>query len=489
METQAKVYQQRNDEIDFPAIIRALVRNWWVILLCGLIAGMWAYMGVNMLKTPVYVSQATLIISNNGNDTSVYTDSAVEKVANQYQKILSSTVLKNTVQEELGVKNLPGSISASVVPGTNLLVVQGQASKPGDAYLLVKSAVANYSKVSDYVISSFVLEVMKEASIPTVPSNQGVAVTWAMRALLLGWAAAALLIGMLTFLRDDVKNERQVDNLLDTTLFSSIYYEKKKRGKNKSSILINSPVTSFFYSENIRKMATKLDYRAGKNNQKVILITSVMENEGKSTVAANLALALVNRNKRVLLIDGDLRKPSLYKIFDKEITGEMEIGACLAEKTDMQNVLTKDKDTGLYYIFGTKSYRNSDALLSSKRMRDIIRAARKVMDYVIIDSSPVNITSDAELVAEQVDGVLMVVRQCAARVADINDSLDTFKKTRAEVMGCVLNAIQTRFLPKSAEYGYNYGYGYSRLYGKYGKYGRYGKYDKKPATEEIKAEE
>lgn len=478
MSTETKVYQQRNNDIDFSSIARSLVHNWWVILLCGCILGMWAYMGVSITKKPVYTSQATLVITNNGNDSSVYTDTALEKVANQYQKILSSNTLKNTVQKELDVKNLPGSISASVVSGTNLILLQSTSTNPGDAYQLVKSAIKNYSKVSDYVISSFVLEVMKEPGIPTVSSNAGLEHTWAVRGFLAGILGTAFLIAIFCFMRDDIKNEKQVAELLDTTLFSSIYYEKKPRTDKKSSILISDPVTSFFFSENIRKMATKLDYRARKNNQKVILVTSVKENEGKSTVAANLALALVNKNRRVLLVDGDLRKPALYKIFDKKISPEIEFSGYLNDERKLQQVLTRDKDTGLYYVFGTKAFRNSDVYLSSQQMKDLFKMARKAVDYVIIDSPPAGMFPDAEILAEYADAGILVVRQESARIPDINDVLDTLKKSSMELYGCVLNGIQTKVIPKSAEYGYSYGYGYRDKYGKYKKYGRYGKYTK-----------
>lgn len=196
-------------------------------------------------------------------------------------------------------------------------------------------------------------------------------------------------------------------------------------------------------------------------------------------MAANLALALVNKNRRVLLIDGDLRKPALNKIFDKTVTQEMEFGNYLLGKYPLQNVLTRDKETGLYYLFGTKPYRNSDVLLSSQAMKDMFKTAKKAVDYIIIDSSPTSITSDAEIIAEYADAVLLTVRQCTSRTADINDTLDTLKKCNVEVYGCVLNAIQTKFMPKSVEYGYSYGYGYG---GKYGKYGRYGNYGRKKKT-------
>ena len=473
MNTETKVYQQRNNDIDIPAIIRALVRSWWVILLCGCILGMWSYMGISLLKNPVYTSQATLVITNSGNDDAVYTDTALEKVAGQYQKILSSNTLKNTVQKELGVENLPGNLSASIVPETNLIILQSTSAKPGDAYLLAKSAIQNYSKVSDYVISSFVLEVMKEPSIPTIASNAGLERTWAVKGFLIGILGTALLIAVLCFMRDDIKNENQVTALLDTKLFASIYFEKKPKKDKKTSILITNPVTSFFYGENIRKMATKLDYYARKNHHKVILVTSVRENEGKSTIAANLALALANKNRRVLLMDADLRKPDLYKVFDKKITPEIEFSNYLDEKSTFQDVLSRDRDTGLYYVFGTRSFRNSDIRLSSDGMRNVFKMARRAVDYVIVDTPPAGMFPDAEIMADYADAGILVVRQQASRIPDINDTLDTLKKTNMEVYGCVLNAVHTKVLPKSAEYGYSYGYG-----GKYGRYNRYGKYGK-----------
>lgn len=470
MDNNRKIYQQTNNEMDFPSMIRALIRNWWVILLCGCITGMWVYMAVSFFQKPVYVSEATLIISNSGRDTSVYTDDAYSKVGNQYQKILTSRVFKNTIKEKLGLDSLPGELSAYFVPNTNIITISGTAGKPGDAYLLVKSATENYSSVSDYVIPSFFLEILQKPVIPRVPSNYGAAVKYGLYGLLFGIAAVALLIMVFTFLRDDIKNVRQVERLLDTSLFACLYYEKKRKSNKKESILINTPSTSFFFTENIRKMATKLDYKAQKKHHKIILVTSIAENEGKSTVSANLALALARNNRKVLLVDADLRKPALNKVLEKKVTPEMEFGAFLSGKSSLQDVLTRDKETGLYYLFGTKAYRRADAMLNSDRMNSLLRSAVKVVDYVIVDSSPMNITSDAEILAEKADGVLMVVRQCASLVPDINDALDTLKKSGTEVYGCVLNGVHTKVLPTSAEYGYDYGTGYGSKYSKYSHY-------------------
>lgn len=481
MEKTEKIYQQRNNEIDIPSIIRALIKEWWVILVCGCILAMWSYMAVSVIDAPEYTASATLVIANNGDNSTVYTETALEKVANQYQKVLTSSALFNKMKEEMGWDQMPGTLSASVVSETNLILLEGTASKPGDAYLLVTAALNNYAQVSEYLLSSFSLDEMKSPSIPLEPSNAGTAVSFALKAFLLGILAAGAAVAAMTILRDDIKNEGQISSLLDIPLFASIYFESKRgRKKGKMSgktegILISSPVTSLGYTENIKKLASKVDYRARKNHLKIILVSSILENEGKSTVAANLALALSEKSRRVLLLDGDLRKPSLYKLFEKELPPEEEIGNFLMEKTTASQCLCRDKELGIYYMFGSKSYRNSDLLLASSNMKSILKQARSVVDYIVIDSAPLSISSDAEILADQADAVLLVVRQCASCAGDINDAADLFRKSKAELWGCVYNAVKTRILPqKKGGYGYSYDYGYEQYNRKNSKHDREG---------------
>lgn len=464
METQAGIYKEDELEINIPAILREWFHHWWIILLCGCILGMWFYMGVSFLKAPLYVSETTLVVKNDEKNNYSYSANNTEKLISQYTKVLTSNVLKNAIMEDLGVSELPGSLSASVIDGTNLISLKGMAAAPGDAYRIVKAALANYDKVSAYVLSAFSLEVMEKASIPTSPVNARTPLKYGLLGVFMGACGAAALIALITMLHDDIKDEKSVARLLDTTLFASLYYEKKRKSSRKKGILINDPATSFIYSENIKKMATKLEYRAQKNDQKVFVITSVNENEGKSTVAANLALALADREKNVLLVDCDFRKPALYKIFDKKIDPQTELGGFIRGENDVQHSLQFDKKTGIYYLFGTKKYQNTDEFLTSKKLKKVFESSKKIVDYIIIDTPPTRIAPDAEIIAEYADGVLMVVRQGGARVADINDSLDSLKKAGAMIYGCVLNGIQTQIIPTKTG-SYHYGYG-----GKYGKY-------------------
>lgn len=287
--------------IDIVFLIRAVLKNWWVILLTACVISMWVYMGISMLRTPQYDSTATLIIASKNQDSSLYKDTVIEKASNQFQRIFTSDALENTIIEKLGKNNLPGTLNAEIQEETNLLFVTGTSSDPMDAYRIVNAALENYMLVSDYVITDFILETMKEPEVPTQSADVSFAKTMAVRTFAIAVLAVTALIAFAFLQRDDIKNEKQAKNALDIPLFATIYFEMKKNPftkkirKKKNSILITNSNISFSYKETISKLATKLDYQAKKDNRKVVLIASVSENEGKSTIASNLALALAKR--------------------------------------------------------------------------------------------------------------------------------------------------------------------------------------------------
>lgn len=477
--------------IDLTFLMRALLKNWWVALLAACTIGMWVYMGLSVIKTPQYSSSATLVISSKSQDSQLYRDTVIEKAANQFQRIFTSDALKNTIMKKMGKNNLPGTLTANIEKGTNLLIVKGISTDPVNAYRIVATAMENYMLVSDYVITDFVLETMKAPNVPIQSDDILFARTMAIRAFLIGFlvVAACIVFGFLQ--RDDVKNERQAKNALDVPLFATVYFEEKKHvfrrkiNKKKRSILITDSNVSFFYKETMSKIATKLEYQAKKENGKVILVASVSENEGKSTIASNLALALAKKKKNVLLFDTDLRRPALYKVFEKNVEKEQEIDQYLIpeKKTANEQVkiwkkedMIREPETGLYCLFGTKKYSKSDTLIRSKEMEELLQEARKSMDYIILDSPPGMVTSDVELLAEKSDLILLVVRQGVSCVGEINDMIDNLSGDDRKILGCIFNAVQSDIIPWNGQYGYYHSY-YGGYYGSY--YGKYDQSDKK----------
>ncbi|MDH6525563.1 polysaccharide biosynthesis tyrosine autokinase [Polynucleobacter sphagniphilus] len=213
-----------------------------------------------------------------------------------------------------------------------------------------------------------------------------------------------------------------------------------------------------------------------KPRSKVILITSAVPSQGKSFISANLSYLLASTNKRVLLIEADIRKASLrrYISHDKKDPG---LTAVLRGERDLESVILKAVYPNLDFLPAGKTVKNPGDILSSDTMSHLIHALAERYDFVVIDSPPLLPVNDSRSLATAADVTLFVARQEMTSVAEIREAIEIFERGGSKIDGLVFNG----FVPSQIRYGYNYGYGYRNygLYGRYGKYGgKYGKYGK-----------
>lgn len=482
MQESSRSTLQNNDlPLDIYSILRALIKDWWMILTAGLIGAMLAYIMVGSAYAPLYTSSMTFIVSSKGSTSNVSDLTAANEMAETFSEVLNSRLLKKRVQQELNLSYLPGEISTTVVEGTNLMTLKVSAPSPEHAFKIMKSVLNNYSEITDYVLSNVVLDVLEAPQVPMEPSNPVSAKDLMKKYALIAMGLMAGLLALIDYLKDDIKNEKEVEQKLDTRLFGTIYHEVKNKTlrsrlrKTKKALLVTDPTSSFLFVENYKKLRTRLMYKTNQQRGKVILVTSVMENEGKSTVAANIALTLAQKSDKVVLVDGDMRRPAAYKILQQKLEREQEIGEFLSGNVPIAKVLYYDKTSGLHLMIGSKHYSNSTELVSGERMKGLVKAVQKLANYIVIDSPPTSLMADAEVLAEYADVSLLVVRQGMANARSINDAVDILESGHSELLGCIYNDVKTGvFSGKRVFRGYGYG-GYQYGYGHYGKYG-YGRY-------------
>jgi tyrosine-protein kinase Etk/Wzc len=206
-----------------------------------------------------------------------------------------------------------------------------------------------------------------------------------------------------------------------------------------------------------------------KPRSKVILITSAVPSQGKSFISANLAYLLASTNKRVLLIEADIRKASLRRYMPHN-TNDPGLTAVLRHELDIDGAIIKDIYPNLDFLPAGKTVKNPGDMLSSDSMMSLINAMADRYDFVVIDSPPLLPVNDSRSLATASDVTLFVARQEMTSVAEIREAIDIFEKGGSKIDGLVFNG----FIPSQIRYGYNYGYGY-RNYGLYGRYGNYGK--------------
>lgn len=224
-----------------------------------------------------------------------------------------------------------------------------------------------------------------------------------------------------------------------------------KNSKNKMKQNIEEVVVTEAY----RTARANIEFSLVESKCKTVLITSPSPMDGKTTTAINLAAAFAKQvDKEAVLIDCDLRRPRVKKYLDiKNKTGLSEY---LCKNIPVENLLNETEIEGLTVICGGDVPPNPSELLASKKMADLIASLKTTFDYIIIDSPPLNVVTDALSVAPYCDGIAAVVREKSTHFRDIDKMLEKIKMSGVKMLGFILNGASV--INRKKKYGYGYGY-------------------------------
>lgn len=205
-------------------------------------------------------------------------------------------------------------------------------------------------------------------------------------------------------------------------------------------------------AEAYRVIRTGIQFaQAGKELQ-TIALTSCTPNEGKSTTIANLAVVLTQAGKSVLLIDCDMRNPTVHKNFN--LSNKVGLSSCISMGTALSDAVQKTSIEGLYALTGGVVPPNPSELLGSEQMKNVLQRAKEQYDYVLIDTPPVMPVTDALIVGQFVDGMILAIASAEIKVEMARDVKNQLVNAGANILGVVLNKV------RSEHHGYGYGYYY-----------------------------
>lgn len=459
------------NKIEPITLIRDVLVNWWCIILGALAAVMVVYIVLNVRYVPEYTTSATFVVSSRNTSASYSSLSSAYNMAQTFQKIVESSTMQNVLSEAMGVDEIDADISTETIGSTNLMELNVTSKSPKDSFQIMQTLLDNYQSVSYYSIGDVVLNVLEEPEIPFYPDNS--LNTRPVLKKTFGVAAAVLVIifGLFSVMKDTLKREEDIEEKLDTQSLGAIVWESKYKSlpewirHKKKALLISDPLAGFEFVESYKKLSSKIQYGIGDGGKKVIAVTSLSENEGKSTVAANLAICLAQQNYRVVLVDGDLRRPSQFLIFGVQPQEKNEIGEYLKGSISKGAPLMNVGVQHLYLFGGRNCYSSSTDILQKKRVGALLKGIPA--DYIIIDTPPLSVLGDAEIWAQHADATLIVARQNFIYAEDINNMIDRFREQNSKVIGVVLNGVVSlNFITHKTVGRYSSRYGYYRNYTK-----------------------
>ncbi|MBE6771500.1 MAG: hypothetical protein E7547_05070 [Ruminococcaceae bacterium] len=447
-----KEYESKSKlTFEWHSLLRDIINNIWLVAMAAVIGFVAVYIsGVSIYK-PVYTSSATLIVNVKTGTYQAYTNlSASSEMATIFSEVFVQPSMKEKAAEYLGESSFNGVLEASALTNTNILNLKVTADDPQVAYKELKAVIAVYPQISNTIFSNAVIDTIREPEIPRVPSNS---VSSSYKSIVVGGLSLIVLIAIavISLLRDTVKSESSYDRKIGSKLLGTVAHERKYSTlkdfiqRKENNLLINKPFTSFKFSESYQKIATRFEYLNRNGGDKVFLITSVAENEGKSTAAANISLALASKGHTVALLDMDFMKPALHEVLRISKIESPDLGDFLSGNSMIEKLpLYRYKSSKLFVALNASKHSDYVEWINSNSVKILVKKLKESFDYVIIDTPPLSVAAEVASISKICDKSVLVVRTDYVQAADVNDAIMTLGE-KEKFAGCVLNDVYSEF--------------------------------------------
>ena len=372
---------------------------------------------------------------------------------NQEISYETKTILRNNIDY------INTNFDASNVKVNNL---RGKVQSLKDQLMLVQSKSLDYNKIKREVSSYQTLytTLLKRLNEVTVAGNAAVnnisivndAIVPVKKIrprrsfnLVIGTLLGFILGTLLAFYRElthaRIRNESEIEQIAELPILGRIPKIKPQSGKDTSLLLYSKSASPLV--EAVRSLRTNLIHAVGQNPPQTILLTSPTEGEGKTTTAINLACAYVLMGKRVLLIDADLRKPTVSKrIFKKP--SKIGLSNYLAGHTEPKEIIRKSHIANLFVISSGHLPSNPVELLASGKMEALIKFGQEEFDFIIIDSAPIRNLSDSIILSRFVDATLLTVQINKTLISEMVHALNSLENVQGNLLGVVATHTQQK---------------------------------------------
>ena len=390
---------------------------------------------------------------------------------------------RESTETKKGKLNVAAYVKITSVNDTEVMRISALTKNPEVSAAICNIIAEIAPEFLIRVVGAGSVEVIDRAEPMEIPASPNKRLITEIGALL-GMALSITVVLFLDFFDDTVRDVEQLTQRFEKPILGEIQSlgSKKKgdaKGKKYSSgkrlqeklkyWLITDENIPFNTVEGYKTIRTNIMFALVTAHKKAFAISSPSSGDGKSTTAANTALAFAEASNRVLLIDGDMRKPVLHKIFKAD--NQFGLSTMVSGMSDAEKSIRRGVSNGLDLLPSGPLPPNPSELLSSTQFRDLLETFSQTYDYIIIDTPPVNVVSDAMVLRDDVGGVVIVVGYSDSTYADIAELMKRSETSGTNTLGFVVNNITESKSGAYSRYKYKYKYGY-RYGNSYGYGGR-----------------
>ncbi len=469
-----------------------VVRTYWrgigaILLVTILLSFLWT-----LTQPKVFQASSSGLVVTAGSDslnTALAGETLAKSKATSYQSIAGSRSVAAKVQKDLDLTQSPDDlleqISVDVPTATAEIRISAKSTDPAAAQELANAWV---EALADEVVSieppsesngvageaPVKLAPLGRAALPTTPVSPNTKLALALGGIVglaLGLGYALLRGHLDRRIRSTEAVERLGVNLAGTIPQDRRLLEHRRIVE--SGTLDHDDRDSHAFSESLRELRTNLSYMDVDNPPRTIVVTSSVPGEGKSSIAANLAVAVAATGREVVIIDGDLRRPVVTEIFG--LPDGAGLTDVLSGMADLEDVLQPyGPIPNLSVLAAGRIPPNPSELLGSRSMKNLLRDLARDR-VVIIDAPPLLPVTDAAILTKSADGALVTVKAGSTTVDELQKAIDNLRKVDGRVLGAILNQVPTKGV-QAGQYGYYGKYYYSSV-----EYGKQNRRDASPA--------
>lgn len=478
-------------------LIALLWSKIWLIIIATILCSFSSFFVSKFVMNPRYEAYTTMYVKNNNSTFGQATPNAnvdlndlntAKSLASTYITVLKSNAVMEQVGEKLSdkyeindlsqmfvikngkvsVKSLKEAFSMAAVDETEVIKITANTLNPEVSADLCNTIAEIAPDFLIRVVGAGSVEIIDSASVTDEPVSPNITLITLIGAII-GFSFAVFVVLLIDFFDDTVKESEELTKKFNKAILGevqAIESEKSKRRKKGSDsqerVLLTDKSIPFNVSESYKSIRSNILFSLGTTDKRIIAVSSPNPTEGKSTTAANLAIALAQTGSSVLLIDADMRKPVQHKTF--KIKNAEGLSTLIIKKSSVAKSIKSNVINNLDLLPSGPIPPNPSELLASENFSKLLEQLSGNYDYIIIDTPPVNVVSDAMVMKDNISGILLVLKYGATTYEDVSNCMKQIELAQANMFGFVLNEIHHSY---SGSY-YNYKYKYKYGYGSYG---------------------